>query len=178
MDLPSWGRLSSWGPPVAAVITACALGLLAGRWWRGRRSKVRARRARAGEVGAEQLLRAAGYHILDRQVERTWTIDVDGVATNIGLRADLLVGRNGRRYVAEVKTGAAAPASSTATTRRQLLEYRLAFAGTAGVLLVDMERKQIRRVRFRLSQQRWRPFLLGALAGAVALWSYSHPWWR
>ena len=54
------------------------------------------------------------------------------------LRADLLVTRNGRRYVAEVKTGRTAPRLDCAATRRQLLEYRIAF-GVDGVLLVDAE---------------------------------------
>ncbi len=49
--------------------------------------------------------------------------------------------------MAEVKTGAAAPQLSTAATRRQLLEYRVAF-DVDGVLLVDAEAGRVQRVVF------------------------------
>jgi hypothetical protein len=51
--------------------------------------------------------------------------------------------------VAEVKTGEVAPRLSTAATRRQLLEYRVAF-DVDGVLLVCPERGTIQRVDFLL----------------------------
>ena len=63
------------------------------------------------------------------------------------MRADYLVEQDGERLVAEVKTGAEAPELSTAATRRQLLEYRVAFA-VEGVLLVCPERGTIQRVEF------------------------------
>ena len=65
----------------------------------------------------------------------------------IALRADLLVERGGRRYVAEVKTGEAAPSLATAATRRQLLEYLIAYR-VDGVLLVDAERGSVHEVEF------------------------------
>jgi hypothetical protein len=49
--------------------------------------------------------------------------------------------------VAEVKTGEAAPSLATAATRRQLLEYHVAFAAD-GVLLVCPERGAIHRIEF------------------------------
>ena len=64
-------------------------------------------------------------------------------------RADYLVARNVERYVAEVKTGRLAPRIDTATTRRQLLEYRLAF-DVDGVLLVDAESAKVHRIVFPL----------------------------
>ncbi len=78
--------------------------------------------------------------------------------------------------VAEVKTGERAPSLTTAATRRQLLEYAVAY-GADGVLLVDPEAGAIREVDFALAvapapptppathPTRW--FLLGALAGAA-----------
>jgi len=71
-----------------------------------------------------------------------WTVHADGEPMEVSLRADLLVTRNGRRYVAEVKTGRAAPRLDCAATRRQLLEYRIAF-GVDGVLLVDAESDRV-----------------------------------
>ena len=49
--------------------------------------------------------------------------------------------------MAEVKTGAVATKIETAATRRQMLEYAVAF-GTDGVLLVDMQAREIRDVVF------------------------------
>jgi hypothetical protein len=77
---------------------------------------------------------------------------VDGRHRPVELRADYLVRRGSERYVAEVKTGRVAPCLSTAATRRQLLEYRLAYAAD-GVLLVDMEHKCIHEVEFPMLEE-------------------------
>jgi hypothetical protein len=114
-------------------------------WTRFARSwsvRERARRAGEGELRAEPMLRAAGYEVLDRQVRGGWTVYADGEPLAIGLRADLLVARGGRRYIAEVKTGKLAPRLDHAATRRQLLEYRVAF-GVDGILLVDAEAERV-----------------------------------
>ncbi len=84
------------------------------------------------------MLERAGYRVLERQTRGSWTVYADGEPVEVGLRADLLVARGGRRYVAEVKTGKLAPRLDHAATRRQLLEYRMVF-GVDGVLLVDAE---------------------------------------
>jgi len=109
------------------------------RAWRAR---ARTTRASAGELRAEMLVEKAGYAVLARQVPGQWTVHADGEPMEVSLRADLLVTRNGRRYVAEVKTGRAAPRLDCAATRRQLLEYRIAF-GVDGVLLVDAESDRV-----------------------------------
>lgn len=137
---------------LAAIFVVALMLLLAlvGRWRAWRRS-VRARRrgARAvqGEHAAETLLREAGYEILDRQVALAWNIDCDGELVEFLLRADLLVERDGQEYIAEVKTGELAPSLSNASTRRQMLEYSIAFESPT-ILLVDVERDQILQVRF------------------------------
>ena len=69
------------------------------------------------------------------------------------MRADYLVELRGELLVAEVKTGEEAPQLSSAATRRQLLEYRVAFA-VDGVLLVCPERGAIHRVDFPLPSDR------------------------
>ena len=63
------------------------------------------------------------------------------------LCADLILSRNGKRFVADVKTGKAAPEISTASTRRQLLEYLHAYP-VDGFLVVDMASKEIKEVEF------------------------------
>lgn len=132
---------------LAAVAAALFLGFL---WWAAatrtsRQNRRRLRAAQVGEAGAEDLLRRAGYQIEARQVHTRWTLSVDGVATEVTCRADLVVRGPDGRFVAEVKTGARAPDPTHPQTRRQLLEYRLAF-DVDGVLLVDMEAGRIRTV--------------------------------
>ena len=112
-----------------------------------RRSKRRNRVAQRGESAAERLLERHGYQILDRQVQAAWTFHVDGEAVEAKVRADLLVRRRGRVYVAEVKTGERAPDPKHPPTRRQLLEYCYAF-DPDGLLLVDMSTRRVREVAF------------------------------
>lgn len=146
---------------LAGLFAASTLWLLLRGWLRGALAKGRARRrnrrARRGEQRAEGLVEKYGYTVEDRQVPATWTIEVDGQEREIELRADLVVSRRGRHYVAEVKTGRLAPRISTAATRRQLLEYRLAYDATHdvdGVLLVDVEAGRVIPVEFPLPRVR------------------------
>jgi len=144
-------------PRVAAALAALAtvaffVALLLFARWRRRRaaSRVavrRAARALAGERDATDLLAAAGYQVLDTQCRVEWTIACDGEPVIIELRCDALVARDGRRLVAEVKTGARAPSLTTAATRRQLLEYAVAYDAD-GVLLVDPEAGEVHEVDF------------------------------
>lgn len=138
-----------------AVLAGALVALVLGRWlrgWRGsRRAKVRAARAGAGEDGAARMLREAGYTIVARQARTWWTPIVDGEPHELELRADYLVEADGELLVAEVKTGDEAPRLETAATRRQLLEYHVAFSiayGAGGLLLVCPERGTIHRVEF------------------------------
>jgi hypothetical protein len=138
-----------WVAVAAAVIALWLAAMwrrLRGSW----RAKRRAARAGAGEDRAALLLEAAGFTIVERQACVTWAPLVDGEPCATALRADYLVERDGELLVAEVKTGEAAPSIETAATRRQLLEYSIAFA-VDGVLLVCPERGEggeIHRVEF------------------------------
>jgi len=173
MPLPreSWIVLAATGGGLAAVQTVRLWWRSAGLRWRLR---AQAATAAAGEVRAEKLLARAGFAIEGRQVVATWTVRVDGEEQAVGLRADFVVARGGRRYVAEVKTGAVAPELAAPATRRQLLEYRCAFA-VDGVLLVDAEAGRVRAVEFALPAVdgaggggAWRATLAAFVAGALA----------
>jgi Holliday junction resolvase-like predicted endonuclease len=133
----------------AAMLLALALVLAIRRRLRSRRARRRARIAVAAETAAERLLVRHGYAILDRQVRIIWTPLLDGEPVPTELRLDLLVAKAGEVLAAEVKSGADAPRLETAATRRQLLEYRVAFA-VDGVLLVEPAAGSIRRVDFPL----------------------------
>jgi hypothetical protein len=146
-----WAVLAAVLAIVALVgaLLALVLARRARRWrgsWRARR---RAARAGAGEDAAAALLRRAGFRIVARQARTWWTPLIDGEPHETELRADYLVEARGELLVAEVKTGDEAPKLATAATRRQLLEYHVAFAAD-GVLLVCPERGSIHRIEFPL----------------------------
>jgi hypothetical protein len=140
------------------------------------RARKRARVAVEGEVEAESLVEKLGYTIEGRQVATTWTIQVDGEPVDISLRADLILERAGQRFVADVKTGKAAPRVETAATRRQLLEYLHAYP-VDGVLLIDMTSKRVSEVGFGAVERKVRrpfghllaAFVAGAATGLLVL---------
>lgn len=136
---------------VVALLVALWLGgfmaLKLRRLFESSASSQRTRRGLRGERQAEALLTRNGYRVIARQVAGTYDAQVDGVTQPVSLSADLLVERQGSTWIVEVKTGPHAPRFEHADTRRQLLEYQLAFGGDA-VLLVDPERESIREIRF------------------------------
>lgn len=160
----------------AAAATAGALGLLQTTrlWWRStsaaRRLRRQSTRARAAEVRAAKLLTSHGYEIIAEQPVASWFIgDYEAV-----VRADYLVTKGGRKYVAEVKSGEEAPLLSSRSTRRQLLEYVCAFDVEA-VLLVDSESGSVDQIQFRLPRdppRNWNLALLAFIFGASTVVAY------
>jgi len=132
-----------------AVALVCAFLVLQMMRHLARRRRIRrAARAAHAERAAAQVLIRAGYAIVGRQVRRAWSLLADGEVVGFDLIADYLVECAGTLWVAEVKTGPQALSLRHGPTRRQLLEYRQAF-GVDGVLLVDAEAAQVRRIQFR-----------------------------
>jgi hypothetical protein len=136
-----WLGLAGFG-----VLLLLWLGWRINRWWRGVLLGFSRRRGAAGEEKAVSLLEDAGYEILDEQAQLDVAWVVDGESREYEVRADLLVKRDGERYVAEVKTGEAADLGDR-NTRRQLLEYAVVF-DCVGVLLVDATKGNIHSVVF------------------------------
>jgi hypothetical protein len=145
-----------WLLAVGGALLCLALGAVLARRFARLRERLRGRahnvRGQRGERAAEQLLVANGYTLIARQIETSYPVEVDGDTVEVMLHADFLVARGSERLVAEVKTGRNAPRFQHAETRRQLLEYQLAF-GVDSVLLVDVESALLREVRFPLSDQ-------------------------
>ncbi len=166
------------------ALLAAALLLYAGAWLRTASARRRLRRAHArgiaGEHRAERLLVAKGYRVIGRQVRGCYELTIDGDEVQVDLRADYVVDRDGARYVAEVKTGRLAPRVETPSTRRQLLEYRLAFDAD-GVLLIDGDTGRISAIDFPMpiAARGWsRAWLVAALlAGAAAALAVEHLAW-
>jgi hypothetical protein len=144
------------------------------RWRRRRAILARVARAGDGEARAARRLVQLGYAIEGAQVVAEYEVRVDGAPVTASVRADYVVAKDGARFVAEVKTGAVAPRIETPATRRQLLEYRVAF-DVDGVLLVDAERGSVHEVVFSPlarapARSPWPIVLLAAaIAAAVVL---------
>lgn len=147
---------------------------------KSRRDRIvgRVMRAVEGEQAAGVFLHELGYDLLGSQVGAEYMVLMDGEERTIGIRADFLVEREGRRYVAEVKTGAVATKIETAGTRRQLLEYLVAF-DVHGILLVDMDARRIHAVTFpslfvgnRESESSFSPlpWIAAAACAVTAIW--------
>jgi len=156
---------------LVAVVQSVRLALH--RWLPARRLRLARERGAEGEVRAEALLRRLGYAIVARQAALSYGVSIDGQPLSVELRADFVVEKDRMRFVAEVKTGRFAPRIETSATRRQLLEYRVAF-DAAGVLLVDVDAGRVHTVEFPLPVMRragggrlaW--ILLGVAIGLAA----------
>jgi Holliday junction resolvase len=148
-------RAHHWLPLLGLAIVCLVLGGLLAQKLARLRERRRGRaynvRGQRGERAAERLLEAHGYTLIARQIETHYPVAVDGDTVEVMLHADFLVARGRERLVAEVKTGRNAPRFQHAETRRQLLEYQLAF-GVDSVLLVDVEAALLREVRFPLPE--------------------------
>lgn len=167
--------LAAIAAAAVAVAVVQALVVALRRRLQRRRIALRMERAAAGEHRARAWLENHGYTVLGAQVVAEHPVRVDDRTVIIALRADYLVERGDARYVVEVKTGALAPRIETTGTRRQMLEYRVAF-DVDGVVLVDAEAGRVHEVTFPalarfakpVSPSAWR-LVAFAIAAAVAL---------
>mgnify|MGYP006283740325 CR=1 FL=1 len=144
---PSWFLVAG----LSLAFLLWRLGVHLRGFFDSQRRQQRLDRAMRAEEAGERLLERAGWSLVDTQVTRDWTIHVDEHELSVQLRADAIVERRGERCVAEFKSGLSAPQLKNSATRRQLLEYRLAYGVNAeidAVLLVDIEAGRIRRLAF------------------------------
>jgi len=130
------------------VIAVWAAVAAARRALRRRRGLARQRHGHAGERRGRDLLEGAGWRVLDAHPPAELAVTVDGEDFGQPLAADYLCERDGRTLPAEVKTGQAADLGGRAT-RRQLLEYAVAYRSGA-TLLVDADAGTVEEVRFAL----------------------------
>jgi hypothetical protein len=134
---------------VLVVLVATATLRIRTRWLRVRRERVFGR-ARLLETAAQDVLARRGYAVEARKLRRTLHVLVDGNASTYTIELDYLVSDlEDRLYVAEVKTGRRAPDPAYTPTRRQLIEYDLAFPEAEGLLLVDMETQRVHEIQFQ-----------------------------
>ncbi|HEY6880598.1 MAG TPA: hypothetical protein VI299_21385 [Polyangiales bacterium] len=142
-----------------AFAAVALLFLVLGAWLDGKRRTLIAKRAASkaakhglkSEKDAEKLLKKLGYQVIQKQPPASYWAVVDGEPQAINVAGDLLLEKNGQSFLAEVKTGKAAKLEHEGT-RRQILEYQLAF-GVDGILLLDMDAKVMRTIRFPLPKK-------------------------
>lgn len=166
------GRM--WGAMERAELLLLLFGLLSGallfrllsRWYRSQKLRARFRRARRKEAEAAKILERYGFTVLASQVEGSYALFCDGAPHEVSLRADYLVEKRGKLFIAEAKSGAQAPDVLSRGTRRQLLEYSLAY-DVDGVLLVDTEEEAITQVSFPERARGAPRFAWGVFWGAL-----------
>ena len=174
MDVWTSGESRGVWLAVCGLLVVLVLGVWGSRWLRRQRRRRIAKRALGAERLALELLRAEGYVVLATQVRQPWVVQCGSRRFDVQLRADAVVRRDGRRYVAEVKSTSFVADLKHGPTRRQLLEYAIAY-GTDGVLLIDMYGEQVEEVTFPgLSRQPsrtiWPATAGGALLFVAGLW--------
>ena len=128
------------------MLFAILLGWTLRRIWKNFLFFLRKINGIRGESKAKGLFKKFGYKILDELISLKGILFTDGVPVEYIVRPDYLVEKNNNKYIAEVKTGNYGKIENR-YTRRQLLEYcKLSLQNT--VLLVDIENKCIKKIRF------------------------------
>ena len=105
------------------------------------------KRAKAVEKDAEKLLRQQGYEIISSQNRGIYKLKVNEEIKEILIIPDFIVRKNNKIFVAEVKKGKEVGSIKNSHTRRQLLEYFVAYEPD-GILLLDMNSSNINTVEF------------------------------
>ncbi len=116
-------------------------------WADHRKRSKRGKLAHKAEKKAVYSLRRAGYEVLEKQPKTNWKVWDDGFPQQISVRADFLVSDGERTLIAEVKNSDQIAHIGYAPTRRQLLEYQIAY-DVDGVLLVDQKNRQVHEIDF------------------------------
>jgi len=117
-------------------------------WLRAKRLKQRFSKSRKAEKEAEKILRKKGYTVIDVQKCKPLLITIGDKIHRYLVRIDYLVRKRGKVYVVEVKSGEKIPYITNRETRRQMLEYYLAYQ-PSGIILLNMKNKSISEVKFQ-----------------------------
>ncbi len=156
---------------IISGIIICFYGI---KYWKHLVLQRKFRKAKKGELAAVKLLEDRGYNIIEAQKEKRIVTWVDNKPHYNTLRVDYIVRKGGKTFIAEVKTGKKVTKPTHTETRRQLLEYYLAF-NPHGIILVDMEKKKLHNIAFDISGRNYdlqniHIFLLAGLLGLVFGW--------
>lgn len=156
---------------VGGAVIGSIFFFFAGRALLSMKMSRRVELAQFSEKEAEELLKKKGFRIIGKQKQADIVTYIDG-KPNLGfVRADFLVEKNGKKFVAEVKAGELVSDPTEPSTRRQLLEYKFAYK-PYGILLVNMLDKSIHKIDFELpsyAEDKIFKLILGALVVIIVL---------
>ena len=150
-------------------------------WLRAKRLRKRFSKSRQAEKEAEKILRKNGYAIIDAQKSKPLLITIGDKIHRYLVRIDYLVRKRGKVFVVEVKSGEKIPYITNRETRRQMLEYYLAYQ-PCGILLLNMKNKFISEVKFQFESTRRQKaiklvyFLAGAIFSLVLYYLFQGGW--
>lgn len=130
---------------VFGVIIGILITIYILKLFRHRTLTRRIQKAKKSEYKAIQFIESQGFEVLDIQKDRTYTLFIDDKPHDVTVRADMIVRKGNKIYVAEVKTGEKVTSPKYRETRRQLLEYFFVYQPN-GLLLIDMEKRKIKTV--------------------------------
>lgn len=137
-------------------------------WLRTKRLKQRFSKSRQAEKEAEKILRKKGYVIIEVQKCKPLLITIGDKIHRYLVRIDYLVRKRGKVYVVEVKSGEKIPYITNRETRRQMLEYYLAYQ-PSGIILLNMKNKSISEVKFQFesASRQWTIRISYFIAGII-----------
>lgn len=135
-----------------------------------RKAKKRSFISIRAEKKAERWLQRNGFQVLERQQSRPLIIQAGKISHHYSIRTDFLVKKGGKKYIVEVKSGQKNSHITDKDTRRQLLEYFLAYQ-SYGIILFDMEHQKFSEIKFLLPHlhSRWIEYTIFFLLGALFL---------
>lgn len=133
---------------ISGGIICLILYIKISNWLKAERLRKRFSKSRQAEKEAEKILKKNGYAIIDVQKSKPLLLTIGDKIHRYLVRIDYLVRKKGKVYVVEVKSGEKIPYITNRETRRQMLEYYLAYQ-PSGILLLNMKNKSISEVKFQ-----------------------------
>ncbi|NLZ53929.1 MAG: hypothetical protein GX892_12445 [Thermoanaerobacteraceae bacterium] len=139
------------------IISYIVFGVLIGiiftfnviKYLRKRKLRMRVNKAKKSEQQALRFMENNGFEILDLQKRCVYTLLIDNKPHKIAVKADMIVKKGNKIYVAEVKSGDKVTSPKYTDTRRQMLEYFMVYRPN-GLILVDMEKQKLRTVEYSI----------------------------
>ena len=166
---------------ISGGIICLILFIKISNWLRAKRLRKRFSKSRQAEKEAEKILRKNGYAIIDAQKSKPLLITIGDKIHRYLVRIDYLARKGGKIFVVEVKSGEKIPYITNRETRRQMLEYYLAYQ-PCGILLLNMKNKSISEVKFQFESTKRQTiiklvyFLSGAIFSLILYYLLQGGW--
>ena len=167
---------------IGGGIICLILYIKIGNWLRAKKLRKRFSKSRHAEKEAEKILKKNGYAIIDTQKSKPLLITIGDKIHRYLVRIDYLAKKRGKVYVVEVKSGEKIPYITNRETRRQMLEYYLAYQ-PSGILLLNMKNKSISEVKFQFesTSRQWKiriSYFIAGIIFALVLYYLLRGGWR